>query len=271
MIESNKAPSSIWKKTWCLLPTYFWLSLLRSSEFKFSFYSYLFLYGSQIIFYIFFWRAVAPPPSSGWSVEACIMLTGFGTMNIALQEIVWATGMVDQLIVSGELNVVLVRPENSYFGLVMRRLGAMAILPALMGFILVISTATKMENVDFWNLLGACCCCLLGAICMRSVMLSVNSLGFIFGRITSLKSIVYSSRDFSRYPIDLLPTSLRALMCTALPVLFMSNWPTLVAQGDSFTSSTQIVLITSVISAIWVWLCSKIWRAGLGRYEGQSL
>jgi ABC-type uncharacterized transport system permease subunit len=261
----------MWSKTWRLLPTYFWLSLLRSSEFKFSFYSYIFLYGSQIVFYIFFWRAVAPPPSSGWSVEACIMLTGFGTMNIALQEIVWATGMVDQLIVSGELNVVLVRPENSYFGLVLRRLGAMAILPAMMGLVLVISTAITMDNVDFLNLLAACFCCLLGAICMRSVMLSVNSLGFTFGRITSLKSIVYSSRDFSRYPIDLLPTSLRVLMCTALPVLFMSNWPTLLAQGASNTVWTKIILITSTISAIWVWLCSKIWKAGLSRYEGQSL
>ena len=199
------------------------------------------------------------------------MLTGFGTMNIALQEIVWATGMVDQLIVSGELNVVLVRPENSYFGLVLRRLGAMAILPAMMGLFIVISTAITMDNVDFWNLLAACFCCLLGAICMRSVMLSVNSLGFTFGRITSLKSIVYSSRDFSRYPIDLLPTSLRVLMCTALPVLFMSNWPTLLAQGASNTAWTKIILITSAISAIWVWLCSKIWKAGLSRYEGQSL
>jgi ABC-2 type transport system permease protein len=271
LIAMGKPPTSMFLKTIRLIPCYFWLSLLRSSEFKFSFYSYIFLYGSQILFYVFFWNAVPPPKGSGWSTEACVLLTGFGTINVSLQELVWATGMLDQMILRGDLSVVLVRPENSYFGLVLRRMGAMALLPASMGLALVLTTLIKTDSLYLWTLAAALTCCLMGSVAMRAVLLVVNTLGFRFGKVTALKSFVYSSRDFSRYPIDILPTVSRTFLCTVFPVMMMSNWPVLISQSHDPRWVGLILLTGMAITGLWIWFCSWFWRRGLRHYEGQSL
>ena len=267
---NGRRPQNIFIKTLRLLPWYFWLSILRSSEFKFSFYSYIFLYGSQIAFYIFFWQAVQPPISSGWSVEACILLTGFGTLSVSLQEIVWATGIIDQMLLRGDLLVVLVRPENSYFGLVLRHLGAMALLPATMGLILIFATLFKMDSLHGWGLAAALLCCSLGSVAMRCLLLVINTLGFRFGRVTALKSLALSSRDFSRYPLTLLPTWGSIFFCTAFPVMLMSTWPALMAQSTDpkyiiFTLGSALALTTA-----WVTFCAWFWRRGLRYFEGSS-
>jgi ABC-type uncharacterized transport system permease subunit len=140
-----------------------------------------------------------------------------------------------------------------------------------MGLLLVIVTGFQMDTVQWWALFPACLCCVLGAICLRCVMLSVNSLGFVMGKVTALKSIVYSSRDFARYPVDLLPTSFRSLMCTGFPVLLMSNWPTLLMEGRGQLSGVMMLSIALVVTCLWVWVCSRIWRRGIRHYEGQSL
>jgi ABC-2 type transport system permease protein len=267
----SASPQSMTIKTLRLIPCYVWLSLLRSSEFKFSFYSYMFLYGSQIVFYVFFWQAVQPPVASGWSAEACVLLTGFGTLSVALQEIVWATGMIDQMILRGDLLVVLVRPENSYFGLVMRRMGAMALLPALMGLLLIVITLFKMDSFHILGLAAGLLCCVLGSVIMRSVLLFVNTLGFRYGKVTALKSLTFSSRDFSRYPIDILPSFVRLFFCTVFPVMVMSNWPALMAQSTDLRFIGLTLAAALGVTIFWVLFCAWFWRRGLRYYEGSSL
>ena len=260
-----------WLKAIKLLPDYFYLSIVRSSEFKFSFYAYLFLYIAQIIFYLMFWNMVQPPQIDGWSKEACFLLTGFATLNVALQEIIWATGMIDMMILHGDLMVVLVRPENSYFGLVLRRMGAMAVIPAFLGFTVVVVTLLLYFEFYLLQLALACTICLLGAVCMRALMLSVNSLAFKYGRVTALKNFVLSSRDLSRYPLSLLPFGLTSFLSTLFPVLLVSNWPTKLMLLDNIQAMLELIGLALVVTFIWVSAAVFFWRRGLRVYEGQSL
>lgn len=270
-LSCSQRPLPSWRKVLKLLPDYFYLSIVRSSEFKFSFYSYLFLYITQIIFYLVFWNLVKPPAIEGWSMEACFLLTGFATLNIALQEIIWATGMIDQMILQGDLMVVLVRPENSYFGLVLRRMGAMAVIPAFLGLMVVIMTLLLYFEFHLLQLALACTLCVMGSICMRALMLSVNSLGFKFGRVTALKSFVLSSRDLSRYPLSLLPNGLKTLLATLFPVLLVSNWPTKLFLLDHLSDMLLLFFIAFTVTLVWVLFAAYVWRRGLRIYEGQSL
>jgi len=270
MLLEREHKSSWWKAI-LLLPDYIGLSIVRSSEFKFSFYSYLFLYVAQIAFYLFFWNLVNPPNIDGWSKEACFLLTGFATLNIALQELVWATGMIDQMILKGDLIVVLVRPENSYFGLVMRRMGAMAVIPATLGLSVVVVTLCFYYELHLLQLSLACVICIFGAICMRALMLCVNTLGFKFGRVTALKSFVLSGRDLSRYPLTLLPLQFNVMLSTLFPVLLISNYP---AKFLLLKDPSQMFLMLSfafIITVAWILFAMFCWRRGLKIYEAQSL
>jgi ABC-type uncharacterized transport system permease subunit len=273
MIDLSSSPPrlSSWRKVIKLLPDYFYLSIVRSSEFKFSFYSYLFLYITQIAFYITFWNLVKPPTIEGWSMEACFLLTGFATLNIALQEIIWATGMIDQMILQGDLTVVLVRPENSYFGLVLRRMGAMAVIPAFLGLLVVLITLIMYFEFHLLQLALACSLCVLGAVCMRALMLSVNSLGFKYGRVTALKSFVLSGRDLSRYPLSLLPSGLKTFLATLFPVLLVSNWPAKLFLLENVVDMLVLFVCALLVTVAWVSFAAYVWRRGLRSYEGQSL
>lgn len=272
--ERRKTPA--WKKTLVLIPCYFWLSLLRTSEFKFNFYSYLLMYGTQIVFYVFFWTAVAPPPASGWTAEACMLLTGFGTLNVAIQEIVWATGMVDQMVLQGHLMVVLVRPENSYFGLVMRRMAAMSLLPASMGLGLIFWVSWGTLDWEWWAFGASLFCCFMGSVTFRAILLAVNTLGFTWGKVSALKGLVLGGRDLARFPLDVLPGAAVALLSSLLPVMMMTNWPVqiLLAENEGFAGSVSVAHLLGLSIAIcvfWVLLCVFMWKRGLRHHEAQSL
>ena len=254
-----------------LIPDYVKLSVIRSSEFKFSFYSYLFLYLAQIAFYLLFWNLVQPPEISGWSKEACFLLTGFATLNIALQELVWATGMIDQMILKGDLIVVLVRPENSYFGLVLRRMGAMALIPAVLGLLVISITLWLHFDFNLLTLSMSCLICMMGSICLRALMLCVNALAFRFGRVTALKSFVLSSRDLSRYPMVLLPMGFKSLLATLFPVLLISNFPALILLKEDWSYRMGLLGLCLLVTVFWVGFAAFVWRRGLRNYEGQSL
>jgi ABC-type uncharacterized transport system permease subunit len=269
LIGRGRSPS--WLKTFRLIPCYFWLSLLRSSEFKFNFYSYMFMYGTQILFYMFFWTAVAPPPSSGWSTEACILLTGFGTLNVAIQEIVWATGMIDQMILTGDLTVVMVRPENSYFGLVMRRMAAMALLPASMGLGLIVYIMSVHFTLNLLPLFCSLLVCLLGSVTFRAMLLAVNTLAFRFGKVTAFKGMVLSGRDLARFPLDILPSFMVGLLSSVFPVMMMTNWPTLMVQSVEGAFLLKLLAFSVLITSAWVAFAAWFWKRGLRHYEGQSL
>lgn len=267
----NRIPKNItplWIKTIKLIPRYAYLSILRTSEFKFNFYSYLFLYAAQIVFYIFFWKAVGPPIIGGWSTECYFLLTGFVTLNIALQEIVWATGMLDFMILKGDLLVVLARPENSYFGLVLRRMGAMALLPAFLGLLLILITLWKYFSIDLLRLSASLLCCLAGAVSSRAVLVAVNSLSFKFGRIAALKSFVLGTRDLARYPLNILHPILSSLLIFMFPAMLISTWPTLVLQISTPMNAFFILASSLVITCIWVCISAWCWTKGLRSYEG---
>ena len=260
-----------WLKTLKLLPTYGWLSMLRTSEFKFNFYSYLFLYGSQVAFYVFFWQQVAPEPRGGWSAEACILLIGFGMICTSLQELIWSTGMIDQMILSGDLMVVLVRPENSFFGLVFRRFALMALFPAFIGLGLVVWIMSSNDGMSWMGLLPALITCTLGGVCLRCLLLSINSLGFSYGRVTALKGIVFSTKEYARYPMDILGPWVTSLLCTIYPVLLSSNWSAQMIFRLNESEIITTLILAFLITIVWVVFTCWFWTRGLRHYEAQSL
>ena len=268
-MRSEPTPSLL--KTFRLIPRYFYLSVLRTSEFKFNFYSYVGLYIIQMVFYVVFWQAVKPPPTGGWTVENYILLTGFVTFNISLQEVVWATGMLDQMILGGDLMVVMARPENTYFGLVLRRMGAMAFLPALMGLGLILYQFGSGVSDEGWRFFLALVLSMMGAVVMRAVLVTVSSLAFKHGRIGALKASVYNCRELSRFPLNILHPALSSVLIFILPAMMISTWPTLVARIATPGRALMVLGAGFLLMCAWIGIASWTWTRGLRNYEGTSL
>lgn len=260
----------MWWKTIKLVPRYFMLSIQRTSEFKFSMYTYVSLYILQIIFFILFWKGVQPPTIRGWTIDCYYLLTGFATLNASLQEIVWATGMLDLAILRGDLNVVLVRPENSYFSLVCRRLGAMALLPAAMGFLTIILTLINYHHVELIRLSIACFCCLCAAIILRALMVIVCSFSFKFGKVKTLKAFILNSKELSRYPLNILHPLFTASFIFFFPVMLVSTWPTMILRISENFDILKMLLMTLFLTAAWVSIASWSWKYHLKHYEGYT-
>jgi ABC-type uncharacterized transport system permease subunit len=106
---------------------------------------------------------------------------------------------------------------------------------------------------------------------MRALMLSVNSLGFKYGRVTALKSFVLSGRDLSRYPLSLLPSGLKTFLATLFPVLLVSNWPAKLFLLENVVDMLVLFVCALLVTVAWVSFAAYVWRRGLRSYEGQSL
>ncbi|MBF0196083.1 MAG: ABC-2 family transporter protein [Planctomycetes bacterium] len=270
-MNSAMNPTPMLRKTFKLFPRYMTLSLIRTSEFKFSFYSYMLLYIVQLFFYVFFWRAVSPPVVSGWTTESYYILTGFVSLNVALQEIFWATGIIDLMILRGDLLVVLARPENSFFGLVMRRMGAMAFIAAFLGFMLIITALFRYFDFELWRFCCALFSCLCGAITMRAVLLCVNTLSFWYGRVTALKKFVFGGRELARTPLDILPHHVASFLTFFFPVMLIACWPSLILVIATPMRALLLCFGSFAITCLWIALTVFLWKKGLKRYEGVSL
>lgn len=265
----SRTPMAI--KTLRLIPAYIRLSLQRTTEFKFNFYTYLGVYLFNIGLYVFFWTQVGNrlPVIEGWDVPAYVMLTAFGALNFGLQDILWATGMLDVMILNGDLLVVLSRPENSYFGMVFRRLSVMSLLPIMMGLTLLGVTIVMSDiDLDFLRLFMALLACLCGAVTFRCLLLCVGALSFRYGRMSAFKSLVFTSREVSRFPLSVYPRFAVTFFVSVFPVMLLTTWPVMILNLVTLERALLLLLASLAITAFWIGVSSLLWVRGLKDYEG---
>ncbi len=266
---SGRPITPAWLKMIKLLPRYIHLSVLRTSEFKFNFYTYLLLYVLHILLFLFFWRAANLPPVAGWQTPHYILLTAFSAINFALQEFLWSTAILDELILDGDLLVVLSRPVNSYFGLVLRRCGAMSVLAVIMGGVLLMTTLLRYKlDTDGWRMLGALSACLLAAVAFRGGLVVVGALSFRIGRVGFLKSFFFGAREFSKLSLSILNPMVSSFLTLALPAMLIATWPVLILNLASPAVALSLWTATLLLTVFWTSLAAWAWTRGLRHYEG---
>ncbi len=265
----GRLPMAMWKKTLRLLPIYAWLSLLRISEFKFNFYTYVFLYFANAMLFVLCWQGIKLDGLGKWDSTHCILLTAFSILNFGLQESLWSTAHLDRFIMDGELLRVLTKPINSYFGLVMRYFAFMSLLPVILGISMIVYTMIHYRlDVELWRLAISLWVCVLGAVSFRAALVVMGSFAFRLGMVGFLTSYFHGSRETTRLPMTHLPSFISGFYTFAIPAVLVSTWPVIILDLGSTWQVLLLSLSSLAVCAFWVLLAKWTWTRGVRRYEG---
>ncbi|MEK7084049.1 MAG: ABC-2 family transporter protein [Patescibacteria group bacterium] len=210
------------------------------------------------------------PAIGGWEKPEVYLLT---ILWVIADE--WYTALfkgniwdIPNVITDGKLDVLLTKPAHVLF-LVMTKIiylhsfyRFLTQLAVLGLFLLKFDVTVSLWHIPFAILLLVC-----GIIINCAVALVLNTLSFWFLRISNINDAWESIAMIGRYPLSVLPKTMKILTLTAVPIAFQSYLPTSMLLGRlPWFGAVYAVLFTGIISCVAV----AFWNFAIRRYASAS-
>jgi len=207
------------------------------------------------------------PSVAGWRWPELALLYGLMQTAAAIARTLSVPlDHFDDVIVSGELDVILTRPlsplghvlagglEIMHAGRIGVGIAAMAVAFRAAG---VPATAA--------NLALTAAAVAGGALILFALTLIVASFSFWAGRTGKLQDIIMASaRSFAEYPLVIFPRGIRAALTVVLPVALASYYPALRLLGRDHGILSFAALPMGIA---FLGLALLLWRLGIRRYH----
>ncbi|MCC6445569.1 MAG: ABC-2 family transporter protein [Armatimonadetes bacterium] len=207
---------------------------------------------------------------AGWSfAQVLVLLSIYYLMDGLIQTFI-APNMrqvMDQ-VRQGTLDFVLVKPENSQFLASFRTVNIWGAANVPVGLVLAFLSVRKLAGaVGFWEAGAFAVTLFSGLVIIYAFWLMLVTLTFWFIKIDNIDQIVWQAFSAGRYPVDIYPLWLRRTLTYAIPIAFILTVPARALTGQL---AGQSVLISLLMAAVMLVLCSAFWRFGLKYYTGAS-
>ena len=209
---------------------------------------------------------------SGWTFPQIAFLYGLALFSHGLQVVFFIpTWQIEWMVTNAGFDRLIVRPMDMLFQLLTRvvnLIGCIDLIPGTLIFLygcLHLNIPWSMTNVLLLIVT------VLGATLLRAgLYLLVNSLAFWTMRSGSLNSLILEIQQRgSMYPLSFYPWFLQWIFSLLIPVAFISFYPA----ADWLNVDVPrplpvgISLATPLVGLLVFWIGTKIFRAGLKRYE----
>ena len=250
------------------------LSIAHLREFPVDFQVYLTASTFYMIVTLAFWAVIFShaPRIAGWGFGDVVVLQAFITAGFLFWDLFLAfLDELDETIVSGELNLALVRPCSPLAFLAFRGMDFVALVTVPKVLFLLAVGGWLGARVSLPGVLLGLTLTVVGVLIVSSIVLALQSLSFWLGR-TNLLSLFYNIYfSVHDYPIRLFSEEFRFVLTTLIPVAFFSTGPALVSL-DAFSPAELGILFGGALLVLGAWaaLAWLVWKAGLRRYEAHG-
>jgi ABC-2 type transport system permease protein len=205
---------------------------------------------------------------AGWSWAEIAILYGLAQTASAIARCL-TVGLdhFEELVVSGDLDGVLVRPLSPLLVVVASRVELLHAGRIAVG-VAVLAVAFPAAGVapTAGSLAIAAAAVLGGALILCAFTLLVASLTFWQTRTGKLQDLVQSaSRAFAEYPLTIYPPSVRFVLTWIVPLALATYFPAARLTGRA--DGGPLVLAALPAGALLLGLALLVWRAGLRRYQ----
>ena len=253
-----------------LYPQYLAQNLKSLMEFRLDFFiglaGFFLLQACGVIFISLVFSSI--PSLKGWSFYEVLFIYGFAQIPRGLDHV-----FTDNLwlyagwkIAKGEMDRLLTRPLNPLFQLLSERFQPDGIGEFLIGVILTIFAATKLEvTFTFTKIIIAIITVLCGAITITGIKLFFTSFSFWVKRSQSYLYTAYNFNEFCYYPISIYNNVVQFVLTFIVPFAATSYFPSayLLEKGSFFMGFIFPVLI----SIVFFGGAYIFWNIGLKHYE----
>lgn len=243
---------------------YFRLNLASSLEYRASFFVQSFgMALSNSTFLFFWWIAFGQIGGdiAGYSFTDVIFIWAVTSTGFGLSHILFANaGSLCRLIVSGELDTVLLQPCNALVNLICAGTRLYAYGDFSYGIIIMAIFYRGDLGAWLWFAFGSLICCLL----LAAITLIANSLSFWWGETSMIGQLAFEfTVNFSVYPETIYGPIVRVLLYSVIPAGIAVHLPLRLYGGFG----PGLLLAAAGGAAAYCGLAALVFYRGLRRYE----
>jgi len=223
-----------------------------------------------IFFFVFLFTVVSSTKSlAGYDANQVILFfLIFNVVDITAKFFFRGVYVFRFLVASGDFDLHLVKPLPSFFYPLFRRTDILDFVVLVPLWILtlwfIFSRGLTPNLVYFIYFLIFYLNALIVAF---AIHISVCSIGVITLAVDHLIEIYRDLLNLARFPTDIYQRSIQTILTFAVPVIIMITVPTKALMG---LLSWQWVLLSFVISGIFLWVSLRFWKYALTQYSSAS-
>ncbi|WP_376796774.1 ABC transporter permease [Thermogemmatispora sp.] len=207
---------------------------------------------------------------NGWRPDELLSLIGIyfligGTINMII--LPGLSRLIEQ-VREGTLDYLLTRPAEAQLLVSLQQIDLWKLLDVLLGLALVVGAALWHGSLPGpLQLLAFAVALIAGTIIIYSFVLFLATLSFWYVRMENILVIFESMYEAGRWPVDLYPGWLRAILTFLVPVAFAVTVP-----AEALTARlTWLALLGTLLLAVLAFLASRLfWRFAIRYYSGAS-
>lgn len=210
------------------------------------------------------------PALGGWGPAEVVALLGvWRLVNTLMFTVIWPnTEKFNAGVRDGSLDYTFLQPANSQLLVSISRVvvwRAWDVILAVAMIVLGIANSGGITGplpvIAFLVLIVS------GAAIIYSLWIILISLTFWFTKFDNNVTLMHALMDAGRYPAQVYPAWLRALITFVIPIAVATTVPMQALRGEL---AWWQVLGYLAIGAAVVFISSRVWKAGVRRYSGAS-
>lgn len=221
---------------------------------------------------LFFWKIlfnlgyVLP----GWTYNDTIVFIAFSELFFGLQGAIFSSlSRFWTVIISGQLDVMLVRPFDSRIRTAVLNIDYIELIKTMLFFTVLLIYSQKHINL-IW-LIIAITVCLISLYVFSLIQLTISYLAFFFGKVEAFNELSDSLTVINKYPVTILPKKIFNILRLILPFLFFSTFPSQIANQLLTPNAALFGVIGLMVNLIiWSIINNITWKKGLRRYESYN-
>lgn len=208
------------------------------------------------------------PNLDGWSLAEILLIYGLITLSKSINHMfadnLWTLGR--DYVRTGTFDRFLVRPINPLFHLLADRFCHDGIGNFLVGLILVIIAASRLDIA--WTPLHVSYLALMvlsGGFIFIALNLMTSVSGFWLMDSVPATRVVFEMHEFAKYPLTIYPRLIGVLLTVLIPYGFASFFPATYLMGREIHPA--LAWGAPAVAAVLMGIGLAVWRFGLRHYS----
>ena len=206
----------------------------------------------------------------GWGPSELIALLGvWRLVNVVMATIVWPnTEKFNNGVRDGSLDYTFLQPANSQLLISITRIVVWRAWDLLLALTLIVAGITSSGGITTpLNVIAFLGLTISGVAIIYSLWIVLISFTFWFTKFDNNVTIMQALMDAGRYPAQVYPVWLRAIVTFIIPIAVATTVPLQALRGDLQWWQILGFLVIGVGAFI---VSARIWKAGVRRYSGAS-
>jgi len=261
---------SVTFKQLSLLPLYARLSLKRESEYRLAFYMFILNQALFVGLWLLFWRVLLNRIGTFgvWDFPMVALITGFVAVSQGIAFMFINIYRVPTEILTGTLNMHLIKPVHPFLHLVCKRLNLNSAPRIFVGAAIIIGVLFAYDISFTWlAVLMALLVSILGFFAVMIPFAMLGMLAFWIGKAEFIRDLFVELFVFQNYPLSEFPGFFVVTFTFILPLIFTGTFPVLMLTQFTLMQSFLTLVIALGLVIIQIVLFNIMWRKGLKRYE----